>query len=327
MKKFLYPICVLLVLALPLLVRNTSYAFLIRILGVMGLSMILALGLDLVIGHVGLLDLGFMAFYAIGAYTTALLSLKGWNFWLILPAAVTITVLVRLALGAPVLRLRGDYLAIVTLGFGEITRIFLNNWDALTNGPKGINLLSSGQELAIPFLFWKLDQDIHFLYLIVGFVVLGILVSLRLKHSRIGRAWIAIREDELAAEHMGIGVARMKALAFGLSAAYAACAGSLFVRWEKFVTPESFTFWESVLLVVMVVVGGMGSIPGVLLGVVLVIGVPEVLRNLLGSFGFVNYRYLIFGIALVIVSIYRPQGLWPSRRRALELLENQEGPS
>jgi len=281
--------------------------------------MILALGLNLVIGYVGLLDLGFMAFYALGAYTTALLSARGWGFWPAVLAAVSVSVAVRLILGAPVLRLRGDYLAIVTLGFGEITRVILNNWDSLTNGPKGLSLLSAVDLKPVGVLGLTLTTNNDFYYLILGFVFLAVFLSLQLEHSRIGRAWVAIREDEVAAELMGIPVTRLKMLAFALSAAFAGVAGAVFARWENFVTPESFTFWESAFLVSMVVLGGMGSVPGVLLGVVIVVGVPELLRDLLQNPRLVSCRYLFFGIALVVVAIFRPQGLLPSRRRQMEL--------
>ncbi len=304
-------------LALPLLLQGTSGAFLIRILGVMGLYGLLALGVNLVLGYVGLLDLGFMSFYAIGAYTTAILSLRGCSFWWCLPASAGTAMAFRALLGAPVLRLRGDYLAVVTLGFGEITRITLNNWDSLTNGPKGLSLLSV-KTPPIHFFGLTLWTNTHFFYLIFAFLALGWIVCRRLDQSRIGRAWIAIREDETAARSMGIDVPRLKNVAFTFSAAFAGLAGALFARWENFVTPESFTFWESALLVAMVVLGGMGSLPGVLLGVVLIVGLPELLRSeflvWIGGAQMVNARYLIFGALLVAVAIFRPEGLWPRSR-------------
>lgn len=299
---------------LPLVLQGTSWAFLVRILGVMGLYGILALGLNLVLGNVGLLDLGFMAFYAIGAYTTAILSLRGWNFWICLPASALMAMGIRTLLGAPVLRLRGDYLAIVTLGFGEITRMTLNNWDSLTHGPKGLSLLSAATPPLMVFGF-RLYTNTHFFYLIYAFFGLAWVVCRRLDRSRIGRAWIAIREDETAAHAMGIHVPRLKNAAFTISAAFAGVAGALFARWENFVTPESFTFWESALLVAMVVLGGMGSLPGVLFGVVLMVGLPELLRADIfyrwGGGALVSARYLIFGALLVAAAIFRPQGLWP----------------
>lgn len=301
----------------PWLVVDTPWAFLIRLAGIMGLYALLTLGLNLVVGFAGLLDLGFMAFYAIGAYTAALLSVHGVPFVLSAATAVATSVLVRVAIGIPGLRLRGDYLAIVTLGFGEITRLVLNNWDSLTNGPKGLPRV--GQAIPAPHFFgFVCASNLHFYYMILLCVVLGVVLCNRLDHSRIGRAWAAIREDELAAEVLGVPVARLKLLAFALSAVFAGAAGAIFVHWERFVTPESFTFWESVLLVCAIVLGGMGSLPGALLGAALIVGLPELLRTVLGS-QFVNYRYLIFGAALMLIAIYRPQGLCPSRRRALEL--------
>ncbi|MFN0117393.1 MAG: branched-chain amino acid ABC transporter permease [Elusimicrobiota bacterium] len=298
----------------PFFVESTSYSYVIRIFGIMGLYMMMALGLNLVVGFLGLLDLGFMAFYAIGAYSMALLSGYGWNFWMALVTSTLITMLIRFLIGAPVLRLRGDYLAIVTLGFGEITRIVLNNWDGLTNGPKGISLLTNSNVKPIPFFFWTISSNRDFYFLIFGFVMLCILISVRLKNSRMGRAWMAIREDEVAARLTGIELTRMKMIGFVISAGFAGIAGCIFMRWENFVTPESFTFWESVMLVAMVVIGGMGSVIGTLLGVAIVILVPEILRNILGA-ELVSWRYFLFGIALVVIAIKRPEGLWPSRRR------------
>jgi branched-chain amino acid transport system permease protein len=301
----------------PLLLQDSSFAYVLRLLGITGLYVILALGLNITLGLVGLFDLGFMAFYAIGAYTSAILSIQGWSFWTATPAAVAVTVAVRLLLGAPVLRLRGDYLAIVTLGFGEITRLILNNLDSLTNGPKGLPRV--GEEIrAVRWGTFEFSDNLHFYYLILAAVVLAVVVSRRLEHSRIGRAWTAVREDELAAELSGVPVTRVKMIAFATSAVFAALAGSLFAHWERFVTPESFTFWESVLVVSMIVLGGMGSIGGVILGAVLISGMPQLLQVSLGG-ELVHYRYLIFGAALVAVIIFRPQGLIPSRRRALEL--------
>jgi branched-chain amino acid transport system permease protein len=304
-------------LAAPLVLQGTSWAFVIRILALMGLYGLLALGVNLVLGYVGLLDLGFMAFYAIGAYTTALLSLRGVGFWWCLPASVLAAVTVRTLLGWPVLRLRGDYLSIVTLGFGEITRIALNNWDSLTNGPKGLSLLSSAAVPPLRFFGFGIQTNTHFFYLIFALLSFGLLVCARLNRSRIGRAWMAIRDDELAARAMGVNAPRLKNLAFGLSAGFAGVAGAIFARWENFVTPESFTFWESALLVAMVVLGGMGSLPGVLVGVALILGLPEILRSgvfrWIGGAQAVNARYLVFGAILVAMAIFRPQGLWPRR--------------
>jgi branched-chain amino acid transport system permease protein len=303
---------------LPPLLVHTEWAYVLRLLGLMGLYMILGLGLNIVVGYLGMLDLGFAAFYAIGAYTMALLSINGVNFWAALPLSIFIAMAIRAVLGAPVLRLRGDYLAIVTLGFGEITRIVLNNWDGLTNGPKGLSLLSSEKVQPIRILGVALYSNLHFYYLIFAAVLIGVALSHRLQYSRTGRAWMAIREDETAARLTGIQITRMKMIAFVASAAFAGAAGALFARWENFVTPESFTFWESVSLVAMVVIGGMGSVPGTLFGVAIVVLVPELLRNVLGA-EWVSWRYLIFGLVLIFIVVKRPQGLWPRRERRHDL--------
>jgi branched-chain amino acid transport system permease protein len=313
-KRRILPFAVLLLsLVVPPLFQNTEFSYVIRLLGLVGLYMTIALGLNLVVGLLGLLDLGFMAFYAIGAYTMTLLSMAGLNFWAALPASMAVAMIFRALLGAPVLRLRGDYLAIVTLGFGEIARIVLNTWDTLTNGPRGLSLLSDTDVQPVRFFAGAIDTNVDFYYLILAMVVISVIVSERLKNSRIGRAWLAIREDEVAARLTGIEITRMKMIGFVISAAFAGAAGAVFARWEAFVTPESFTFWESVMLVAMVVIGGMGSVPGTLLGVTIVMLAPEVLRNVLGpSMG--SWRYLLFGAALILVAVFKPQGLWPSRR-------------
>lgn len=310
---------ILLALIFPLLCQNTSYSYTIRLLGLVGLYMIIAMGVNLVVGFLGLLDLGFMAFYAIGAYSMALLSIHGFNFWIALFLSVAITMTIRAVIGAPVMRLKGDYVAIVTLGFGEITRIALNNLDSLTQGPKGLSLLTESRVQPISFFGFILSNNTHFYYLILFFVLVGVIISDHLLNSRIGRAWTAIREDAVAARLTGIQLTRMKMIGFVASAAFAGIAGGIFVRWENFVTPESFTFWESVMLVAMVVIGGMGSIPGTLIGVSIVILIPEILRGVLSS-QFMSWRYLLFGAALILVSIFRPQGIWPSKRRARELI-------
>lgn len=299
---------------LPLLLQATEFAYVIRLLGIVGLYMTIALGLNLVVGLIGLLDLGFMAFYAIGAYSMALLSMSGMSFWLALPLSMSAAMALRALLGAPVLRLRGDYLAIVTLGFGEITRIVLNNWDTVTNGPKGLNLLTHENVRPVTFFGHAIVTNVDFYYLILALVVIGAAMSERLRNSRIGRAWRAIREDETAARLTGIQITRMKMIGFIASAGFAGAAGAVFARWESFVTPESFTFYESIMLVAMVVIGGMGSVPGTLAGVAIVMLVPEILRNALGA-ELVSWRYLLFGIALVLVAVYRPQGIWPASRR------------
>jgi len=306
-----------LLLLVPYCLQTTSFAFVIRLAGIAGLYMLLALGLNLVIGFTGLLDLGFMAFYAIGAYTAALLAIHKVPFVFCVLAAIVSSTAIRVIIGFPALRLRGDYLAIVTLGFGEVVRLILSNWDSLTNGPKGLPRV--GEAIPPAAIFgMTLSTNLHYYYLILASVLGAVWICARLNHSRLGRAWVAIREDEVAAELMGVEVTRQKVVAFGLSAAFAGLAGAIFAHWEGFVTPESFTFWESCLLVCAVVLGGMGSIPGVILGALCIVLVPEILRSILGS-TFGNARYLLFGLSLILMAIYRPQGIWPSRRRTLEL--------
>ncbi|MFA5976122.1 MAG: ABC transporter ATP-binding protein [Elusimicrobiota bacterium] len=304
-------------LIIPFFLDGSRFAYLIRLGGIAGLYMLLALGLNLVVGFVGLLDLGFMAFYAIGAYTAALLAIMKMPFWVCAAAAMVVAMAARLAVGFPALRLRGDYLAIVTLGFGEVVRLIFTNWDALTNGPKGLPRV--GESIPPISLFgFTFTSNLHYYYLIAVCVLAAAWVCYRLDHSRLGRAWVAIREDEIAAELMGVDVTKQKLVAFGISALFAGLAGAIFVHWENFVTPESFTFWESALLVCAVVLGGMGSVSGVMLGAFCIVAVPEFLRDLLGK-SFADARYLLFGLSLILIAIYRPQGLVPSRRRSLEL--------
>jgi branched-chain amino acid transport system permease protein len=316
-QQLVYIALLLIAIVGPMVLHFTGSYYSVHVIGLVGIYVLLCLGLNITIGFTGLLDLGFMAFYAIGAYTGALLSIAGLSFWLILPITIVVGGAARLLIGAPVLRLRGDYLAIVTLAFGEITRLVLNNFDALSNGPKGLPRVGERIQ-AVNFFGMELKDDIQFYYLILAFVLIGIIISTRLEHSRLGRALVAIREDELAAELSGINVARTKAIAFTISGIFGAVAGTIFAHWIGFISPEMFTFMESVLLVSMLVIGGMGNIAGVILGVVLLVGVPEVLRSGLGS-RFVDYRMLLFGAVMIIAIIFRPQGILPSKRRALEL--------
>jgi branched-chain amino acid transport system permease protein len=270
-----------------------------------GIYTILGLGLSIVIGQAGLLDLGYIAFYAIGAYWTALLSTHfGVSFWILLPTSAAIAALFGVVLGYPTLRLRGDYLAIVTLGFGEIIRITLNNWRGLTNGPMGIMAIPH-PAVRVPglgALEFGLKVQLYYFFVLV-LAVLTVFVVWRLVHSRIGLAWKAIREDELAAGAMGVDVRRAKLLAFGLGAAFAGLAGSFFAGRAGFVSPESFTFAESVLVVCIVVIGGAGSLAGVILGAIVFIALPELLREA------ARYRMLVFGLAMVTLALVRPQGL------------------
>lgn len=297
----------------PWSLQGGEYAHLIRSCGAIGLYALLALGLNFTMGYVGLFDLGYIAFYALGAYTAAIAASYGVPPLLSLPLAVAAAVLVRLALGATILRLRGDYLAVVTMGFGEITRLVINNLDGLTNGPKGMQVPPAR------LMGFTLTDNLHYYYAILACILAAVACTRRLEDSRIGRAWVAIREDETAARLMGIATARLKLLAFVISAAFAAVAGVLFAHWEQFVTPESFVFWESILIVSMVVLGGMGSISGVMLGAALLGGGPLLLQGFLAGSQWIDYRFLVFGLALVVMVLFRPQGLWPSKRLQAEL--------
>ncbi len=298
---------------LPFAAHVIGFPYLVRVGGVVGLFMLLALGLNFTLGYVGLFDLGFIAFYAIGAYATAILMRAHVPAALAVALAIAMTVLARLLLGLTILRLRGDYLAVVTMGFGEITRLTINNLDALTNGPKGLQVRPWR-----PLVFLAKDPNIQYYLLIVAAVALGAFAARRLENSRVGRAWVAIREDEVAARLSGIPVSHYKLLAFTLSAVFAGLAGSLFALWEQFVTPESFVFWESVLVVSIVVLGGMGSISGVLFGALILAGIPPLMQATLSA-EWINDRYLFFGLILVLVTLFRPQGLLPSVRREAEL--------
>jgi branched-chain amino acid transport system permease protein len=270
-----------------------------------GVYTILGLGLSIVIGQAGLLDLGYIAFYAIGAYWTALFGTHfGVSFWLLLPTSAALAAVFGVLLGYPTLRLRGDYLAIVTLGFGEIIRITLNNWRELTNGPMGIMNIPH-PTLALPgvgALEFGLKVQAYYFF-VLGLAVMTVFVVRRLVQSRVGLAWKAIREDELAAGAMGVDVRRAKLLAFALGAAFAGLAGSFFAGRAGFVSPESFTFAESVLVVCIVVIGGAGSLAGVILGALVFIALPEFLREA------ARYRMLAFGLAMVTLALVRPQGL------------------
>lgn len=317
-RKMLEISIILVIITTAQILHLKQEFYLIHILSLMGIYILLVAGLNMVIGNTGLLDLGFIAFYAIGAYSAALLSVKGVPFWIILPISILITCGFRFLLGKPLMRLRGDYLAIVTLGFGEITRLVLNNWDYLTNGPKGLPRVGERIQPITLFSF-TFNQEIDYFYLILFFVVGSIFALRRIERSKIGRAFVAIREDETAAEVSGINTSSIKLFSFVMSSIFAAIAGVIYVHWIGFVSPESFTCWESIFLVCMVVLGGMGNLLGIIFGVVLLVGTPELLRVTLGG-EFVLYRMLIFGLLMVILVIFRPQGIIPEKRRALELV-------
>ena len=264
----------------------------------------LGLGLNIVVGYAGLLDLGYAAFFAIGAYTSALLMTnQHWNFFATLPLAIAITGVAGAIIGYPTLRLRSDYLAIVTLGFGEITRISFNNWD-YAGGPNGV--------LAIPWpsIFgYQLDTQFDFFLVSLALLAIAMIFAQHLDHSRLGRGWVALREDEFAAEAVGVPSIRLKLTAYVMGGMWGGLAGAFFATRIGAIDPTSFTFQLSVLVLLLIVLGGTGSIPGVLVGAAVVIGMPEVLRQ------FADQRYLIFAVFLILMMLLRPQGIWPRIRR------------
>ena len=279
---------------------------------------VLGLGLNIVVGLAGLLDLGYVAFYAVGAYTYALLNYHfGLGFWVVLPIGGILAALFGIILGFPVLRLRGDYLAIVTLGFGEIIRLVLENWGDFSQGPSGISNISRPGFFGIDL---TLDQAIIYIYyLMVLFVVVTIFFVNRLQDSRLGRAWIALREDEIACQAMGIDKMKTKLAAFSLGAFWAGIIGVVFAAKTTFINPASFTFLESAIILSIVVLGGMGSIIGVIFGALVLILLPEYLRAL------AEYRMLAFGAVLVLMMVFRPQGLIGSIRRVYTYTPSKKG--
>jgi branched-chain amino acid transport system permease protein len=332
-------------LILPLLLQGFGNAW-VRIADQSLLYVLLAIGLNIVVGYAGLLDLGFVAFFALGAYMFGLLASPQLTdafpaiaamfpnglhtpLWMVVPLAAALAGFFGVLLGAPTLKLRGDYLAIVTLGFGEIIRVFLNNLDHpinITNGPKGLNQIDSikflGLDLGKPHTIFgfEIASVSFYYYLFLALVLLSIVISHRLQTSRIGRAWMAIREDEIAAKAMGINTRNMKLLAFGMGATFGGVAGSMFAAFQGFVSPESFSLMESVMIVAMVVLGGIGYLPGVILGAVLLSALPEVLRYVAGPLQEMTggrldaaiLRQLLIASAMIAVMLMRPRGLWPS---------------
>ncbi len=346
-------------LVLPLLMQamDLGQAW-VRILDASLLYILLALGLNIVVGFAGLLDLGYIAFYAVGAYMFALLASPHLTenipalaalfpnglhtpLWLAIPLGAGAAALVGVLLGAPTLKLRGDYLAIVTLGFGEIIRVFINNLDApvnITNGPKGINSIDPFHvgpvNLGEPWHiggFTLPSVTLHY-YLFLGLVVLAVVVCSRLHDSRLGRAWMAIREDEIAAKAMGLNTRNLKLLAFGLGAMFGGVSGVLFASFQGFVSPESFSLQESVMVVAMVVLGGLGHIPGVILGAFLLASLPEVLRHVAGPLQAMTggrldaaiLRQLLVALAMIGIMLARPRGLWPSPRHEDRLMPDDD---
>jgi branched-chain amino acid transport system permease protein len=332
-------------LALPLVLTQIGTAW-VRIANLAILFIFLSLGLNIVVGMAGLLDLGYIAFYAVGAYTWALLASPHFDlhlpFWAILPLGALLAGMAGAILGAPTLRLRGDYLAIVTLGFGEIVRIFMNNLSSpfnITNGPKGVTRIDGMHVAGINFsatdtLFGiAVTGPAKYYYVLLILMLLVIVVNLRLQQSRIGRAWVAIREDEIAAKAAGIDTRNVKLLAFAMGASFGGIAGGMFAAMQGFVSPESFVLQESVMVLSMVVLGGMGNVWGVIAGALLLSFVPELLRYTVepaqkALFGRLLVepevlRMLIFGVALVLTMRFRPAGLWPESRHKREMSEGR----
>jgi branched-chain amino acid transport system permease protein len=288
-------VTLLVLLAAPLVLNN----YVLDVLTLAWLYVVLALGLQTTVGLAGLLDLGYASFYAIGAYSYAVASTQfGVSFWLGLPLGALVSAACGLLLGMITLRLRGDYLAIVTLGFIQIVHLVLVNWDSVTNGPNGI--LNIGRPHIGPIV---LSSPSQFYFVTFAVALLAIFVNTRLRASRIGRALMAIRDDELAAESVGVPTTRLKVMAFSLGAGWAGVAGVCFAARYAFVSPESFTFFESVVILSMVVLGGMSSVMGVAAGAVIIVVLPEVLR------GVDDFRMLAFGAALIAMMVWRPDGL------------------
>ncbi|MBI5446950.1 MAG: branched-chain amino acid ABC transporter permease [Deltaproteobacteria bacterium] len=302
-------------LVFPLLFSSYQVNILITAL----IYVVLGLGLNIVVGLAGLLDLGYVAFYAVGAYSYALLNKHfGLGFWGALPAGMGLAALFGILLGFPVLRLRGDYLAIVTLGFGEIIRLILENWNEFSYGPSGIANIPRPSLFGVSLSLER--ATVYLYYLMLAAVAFTIFVVNRLKHSRLGRSWLALREDEIACQAMGIDRTRTKLAAFALGATWAGMGGVIFAAKTSFVNPASFTFLESAMVLSIVVLGGMGSNTGVILAALLLVLLPEYLR------AFSDYRMLLFGAIMVVMMVFRPQGLVGSARRKYELQGAPSGP-
>ncbi|MGH1539113.1 MAG: high-affinity branched-chain amino acid ABC transporter permease LivM [Arenicella sp.] len=326
-QRVIVIVILLIAVILPFLVSRGEIDLAIRVL----IYIILGLGLNVVVGFAGLLDLGYVAFYAVGAYTYALLSAYfGFSFWLCLPIAVVFAAILGFLLGFPVLRLRGDYLAIVTLGFGEIIRLLLNNLDSITGGPDGITGIAKPTFFGLEFKrrateghmtfhdFFGFDYNtthkLIFLYLVaLVLVLLTLFVINRLIRMPIGRAWEALREDEIACRSLGLNPTVIKLSAFTIGASFAGFAGCFFAAYQGSVVPESFVFMESVIILAIVVLGGMGSQLGVILAAIALTLLPEFARE------FSEYRMLIFGVVMVLMMMWRPQGLIVAKRPAIKL--------
>ncbi|MFZ6642833.1 ABC transporter permease subunit [Undibacterium sp. TC4M20W] len=376
-----FAVLAVILVAFPFVASNFGNSW-VRIVDLVLLYVMLALGLNIVVGFAGLLDLGYIAFYAVGAYLAGIFaspqfaialesivdSYPGFgaflvnvlgqeitqngihlSVWLIVPMAAAVAGLFGAILGAPTLKLRGDYLAIVTLGFGEIIRIFMNNMNApinFTNGPKGINKIDPvsvfgvslagepGSNATVHLLGISMPSVNAYYFLFLFLCICIVLVSFRLQDSRLGRSWVAIREDEIAAKAMGINTRNIKLLAFSMGASFGGVSGAMFASFQGFVSPESFSLMESIIVLAAVVVGGIGHIPGVIMGAVALISLPEILRHVVKPlqmqlFGEVwledeVLRQLIYGATLVGVMLYRPAGLWPAPKHEDRMAKTNE---
>jgi branched-chain amino acid transport system permease protein len=316
----------------PIIFYNNRY---VLDLGILVLTYVmLGWGLNIVVGLAGLLDLGYVAFYAVGAYSYALLAQYfGWSFWICLPIAGFLAACWGVILGFPVLRLRGDYLAIVTLAFGEIIRLVLLNWQSFTGGPNGISGIPRPSFFGIPFTadengfaatfgleFTPTHRIVFLYYVILALALLTNWVTLRLRRLPIGRAWEALREDEIACRSLGINTTTTKLTAFAMGAMFGGIAGSFFATRQGFISPESFTFSESALVLAIVVLGGMGSQLGVAVAAFAMLGAFELFRE------FAQYRMLVFGVAMVLIMIWRPRGLVATRTPSVFLGQPKEVP-
>ncbi|NIS81396.1 MAG: branched-chain amino acid ABC transporter permease [Anaerolineales bacterium] len=309
---------VIFVLILPILLGT----FLSEVADVVGLYVLMGLGLNIVVGFAGLLDLGYVAFYAIGAYTMGVLTSQtelgmGMTFWTALPFTVLVAVLAGLLLGVPVLRMRGDYLAIVTLGFGEIVRILaLSDFlKPVIGGAQGIQKIPN-----IAIAGFEFVKPEHLYYFILAGCLIAFFISWRLRDARLGRQWMAMREDEDVAEAMGINLVKTKLLAFAIGAGFAGLAGAIFAPKLSAIFPHSFNLIVSINVLCLIIVGGMGSLPGVVVGAIILVGMPELLRE------FTEYRLLLYGVLLIVMMIVRPEGFWPSEVRKRELHAGEEQP-
>ncbi|MFZ6688244.1 ABC transporter permease subunit [Undibacterium sp. SXout11W] len=365
-------------LLFPFVAANFGNSW-VRIIDFALLYIMLALGLNIVVGFAGLLDLGYIAFYATGAYLAAIFGSQQFatilesfidnypalgNFlvavcgpeitkngihlsvWVIVPFAAVIAGMAGALLGAPTLKLRGDYLAIVTLGFGEIVRIFMNNMNSpvnFTNGPQGINMIDpirvfgvslAGEGGVVNFGSFSMPSVNAYYFLFLALCIFIVFVSLRLQDSRLGRAWVAIREDEIAAKAMGLNTRNIKLLAFSMGASFGGVSGAMFASFQGFVSPESFSLMESIVVLAMVVLGGIGHIPGVILGAILLAALPEVLRHVVEPVQMLLFgkiwieaevlRQLLYGLTMVVVMLNRPAGLWPAPKHEDRIAKTNE---